>query len=99
MPGTLVQSDIYTFGSFIESVVYAYVYGHAGMRFYLGPQSTTNTPDLRYGLVNIALFLALSQTESLSNNACEESNTDLVDGEYPISNSCGKLFDSRLWLQ
>eukprot|EP00578_Thalassiosira_sp_NH16_P013194 CAMPEP_0181125170 /NCGR_PEP_ID=MMETSP1071-20121207/26891_1 /TAXON_ID=35127 /ORGANISM="Thalassiosira sp., Strain NH16" /LENGTH=815 /DNA_ID=CAMNT_0023210563 /DNA_START=54 /DNA_END=2498 /DNA_ORIENTATION=- len=97
LEGAMVLSDIYTFDSLIESVAHAHVYGHAGNKFYIGPAKISNieddqsTADLRYGLVNIAAFLALSQTESISNNACDEYHMDSIDGKFPISNSCGQF--------
>ena len=46
--------------------------------------------DLRYGLVNIAAFLAQAQVESILNDACDETHHDKVDGVFPTSNSCGQ---------
>jgi len=96
-----VQSDLYTFDTLMESVAYAYMIGHAGKRFYVGSitADTTSldadghqsTPDLRYGLVNMAAFLAQSQNEGIKGNACDEYHLDSIDGKYPISNSCGQF--------
>lgn len=94
LDGTLTPS-IYTFQTLIESVAYAYGIGHAGKRFYIGHNEDVgydqSTLDLRYGLVNIAAFLAQSQVESISTNACDEFHLDVVDGRYPASNSCGQF--------
>jgi len=102
--GVKTLSDIYTFNTLIESIVYSYEIGHAGgKRFYIGPpptptgdqtqSTTTNNLDLRYGLVNIAAFLAQSHNEGILANACDEYHLDAIDGKYPISNSCGQFGD------
>mmetsp|Transcript_21053 Transcript_21053/g.45696 ORF Transcript_21053/g.45696 Transcript_21053/m.45696 type:complete len:570 (-) Transcript_21053:422-2131(-) len=89
-----VQSDLYTFDTLMESVAYAYMVGHAGKRFYVGSITAADdqsTPDLRYGLVNMAAFLAQSQNEGIKGNACDEYHLDSIGGKYPISNSCGQF--------
>jgi hypothetical protein len=43
------------------------------------------------GLVNIAAFLAQSMKETIMYDSCDENNWDVIDGRYPISNSCGQL--------
>lgn len=102
--GTMRPSDIYTFDTLVESVSYAYEIGHARKRFYIGSIKTTNsgdnrftsgdnqsTPDVRYGLVNIAAFLAISQPQSINANACDEYHLDSIDSKYAISNACGQF--------
>ena len=55
--------------------------------------SSTTQPShmLKYGLVNLAAFLAQSLAESISNNACDEFHLDSIDGKYPLSNACGQF--------
>mmetsp|Transcript_36726 Transcript_36726/g.78250 ORF Transcript_36726/g.78250 Transcript_36726/m.78250 type:complete len:474 (-) Transcript_36726:484-1905(-) len=98
--GTTIQSDVYTFDSLIESVAYACQIGHAGKLFYIGSPGAETLGDdqpmtnLRYGLVNIAAFLAQSQNEGIVGNACDEYHLDAIDGKYPVSNSCGQFGDN-----
>jgi hypothetical protein len=73
--GITALSDIYKFDTLLSSVAYAHQIGYAGERFHLGT-------EVKYGLVNIAAFLAQSQNEGIrANNAC--------DGSYSFSNVCG----------
>jgi hypothetical protein len=48
----------------------------------------------KYGLINIAAFLAQSMKETIQYNACDEISWDLVNGVYPVSNACGQLGQS-----
>ncbi|KAL7541020.1 hypothetical protein ACHAXR_010560, partial [Thalassiosira sp. AJA248-18] len=95
--GAMTPSDLYTFDTLMESVAYAFEVGHAGKRFYLGPPMTQSvedaetTPDLRFGLVNIAAFLSQSQSEGIQANACDEYHSDSINGKFPVSNSCGQF--------
>ena len=63
--------------------------------FYIGDMTTESTRpksnnERAYGLVNVALFLATSYSDSLSNGSCDEINSDIVNGFLPISNACGQ---------
>jgi len=63
--------------------------------FYIGDMTTESTlpkssNERVYGLVNVALFLATSYSDSLSNGSCDEINSDIVNGFLPISNACGQ---------
>ena len=60
---------------------------HRQLQYNRGPG---NNLDLRYGLVNLAAFLAQAQVESIINDSCDETHHDKVDGLFPISNSCGQ---------
>lgn len=46
--------------------------------------------NLDYGRTNLALFLAMAMTESISFDTCDEFNIDKVADQYAISNSCGQ---------
>jgi hypothetical protein len=66
--------------------------------FYIGDTTTTDdNPNVKesnnervYGLINVALFLSCSYSDSLSNGSCDEINSDVVDGFLPMSNACGQ---------
>lgn len=67
--------------------------------FYIGDMTTESTRpksnnERAYGLVNVALFLATSYFDSLSNGSCDEINSDIVNGFLPISNACGQNYMS-----
>lgn len=94
--GVVVKSNLYTWETLLQSVAYSYDVGYAGMRFYLGDRNQSDdddesTIDLRYALVNIAAFLAQSQSEGIIANACDEYHSDSIDGKFPVSNSCGQF--------
>lgn len=84
-------SNVYTFDGLLESMTSAYNLRFSGKSLYLGGDAITdNDSALRYGLVNIAAFLAQSMTESIQFNACEEGHRQTIEGKYPLSNSCGQ---------
>lgn len=63
-----------------------------GQHFYVGTDVTEE--ELAYGRVNLAAFLAQSMQEAIRYDVCDENNWDMIDGGYPISNSCGQLGQS-----
>jgi len=84
-------STVYRFNDMLAALRVMYTDGIANKYFYMGDES----PDGHiYGLVNIAAFLAQSLKETIKYNACDENSWDLVDGGYPLSNSCGQLGQS-----
>lgn len=68
--------------------------GVAGMRYYLGDKNKGGDKAYRYGLTNVAAFLAQSMKETIKYNACSENNWDLFGEGYPVSNACGQLGQS-----
>jgi len=71
--------------------------GVAGMHYYLGDKgssSSNSNDEYKYGLTNVAAFLAQSMKETIKYNACSENNWDLIQGVYAISNACGQLGQS-----
>jgi hypothetical protein len=68
-----------------------YKNGVANKFFYMGDDCPNGH---KYGLVNIAAFLAQSMKETIKYNACDENSWDFVKGRYPISNACGQLGQS-----
>jgi hypothetical protein len=86
LQGIKVQSGIYTFDKLLQSLSYATDTGYAeGKTFY------TDNDSLKYGLVNLAAFLAQAMTESIQYDACEEFHLDSTSQRFPISNSCGQF--------
>jgi hypothetical protein len=46
--------------------------------------------EYKYGLVNVAAFLANAMVESIQYDTCDELNWQALAGQYAISNSCGQ---------
>jgi len=65
--------------------------GVANKFFFMGDDSPNG---YKYGLVNIAAFLAQSMKETIQYNACDKNSWDLVNGKYHLSNACGQLGQS-----
>ena len=84
-------STVYRYSDFIEALRVMYTDGVANKYFYMGDGSSNG---FKYGLVNIAAFLAQSMKETIRYNACDENSWDLVNGVYPVSNACGQLGQS-----
>ena len=63
---------------------------YARSAFYLGSPSADVAPGPTVGLVNIALFLSQSLSDSVASGSCDELNEEVVDGYLPASNSCGQ---------
>jgi hypothetical protein len=87
-----VQSSVYKYADFRESLYVMATQGVAGKKFYIGEDVTNGHV---YGLVNIAAFLAQSMKETIKYDACDESSWDSVGGVYPLSNACGQLVSSK----
>ena len=86
-----IQSTVYRYNDFLEGLRVMYKDGVANKLFYMGD---TSSQGHLYGLVNVAAFLAQSMKETIRYNACDENSWDLVNGMYPLSNSCGQLGQS-----
>ena len=50
----------------------------------------TDSIKFRYGLVNVAAFLANGMVEAIGDDTCDELNWQQVAGRHAISNSCGQ---------
>lgn len=85
-PSTMYKTD-----GLLRALEFMSEIGVAGMYFYLGDHSSGG---YRYGLTNVAAFLAQSIKETIKYDACSENNWDLIDGAYPLSNACGQLNQS-----
>ena len=86
-----IQSTVYRYNDFLEGLRVMYSDGIANKFFYMGDESSQGH---LYGLVNVAAFLAQSMKETIRYNACDENSWDLINGIYPLSNSCGQLGQS-----
>jgi hypothetical protein len=83
-------SSVYRYRGFLDGLRVMYRTGVANRYFYLGPAGGAPRGH-RYGLVNVAAFLAQSMKETIQYDACDENNWDRQDGRYPLSNACGQL--------
>mmetsp|Transcript_3002 Transcript_3002/g.6957 ORF Transcript_3002/g.6957 Transcript_3002/m.6957 type:complete len:118 (-) Transcript_3002:3153-3506(-) len=63
-----------------------YQQGVAGKTFYMGDEGDIGH-NYKYGLVNLAAFLAQSMKETVKYDVCDENSWDLVGGRYPLSNA------------
>ena len=86
-----IPSTVYRYQDLLDGLRVMYNDGVANKYFYMGDDSAQGH---LYGLVNIAAFLAQSMKETIQYNACDENSWDLVNGMYPLSNSCGQLGQS-----
>ena len=84
-------STVYRYQDLLGGLRVMYSDGVANKYFFMGDDSPNG---YKYGLVNIAAFLAQSMKETIQYNACDENSWDLVNGKYPLSNACGQLGQS-----
>ena len=89
--GEWMPSTIYNYDGLAEGLKLMNSNGVAGMYYYLGDDSSDG---YRYGLANVAAFLAQSMKETIKYDACDENSWDLIEGKYPLSNACGQLGQS-----
>jgi hypothetical protein len=83
-PQDLEQSTEYRWGDFVPAFQQMATNGIAGNKL--------ETPSVKAGLVNIALFLAQCMQETIQYNACDENNWSLNLGvsNYPLTAACGQ---------
>ena len=86
LQGIKIQSQTYTFEKLMHSLTYAIDSGYSG-----GQKFYTHDTNVKYGMVNLAAFLAQAMTESIQYDACEEFHLDSIGTKYAISNSCGQF--------
>lgn len=99
MDGKMYQSYRYHFEDFIESLRKMADVGFLGddgatKYFYIGQGVDDPAWGRTTGLMNLALFLAYAIDMSILDDACDEHNTQLVNGRHPVSNSCGMYGES-----
>lgn len=87
--GKMYQSYRYHFPDFLVALRKMSEVGHGSSRFYIG-QKADGTRNENSGMFNIALFLTYAVEMSVLDDACDEHNTQVVNGRYPVSNSCGQ---------
>jgi predicted chitinase len=88
-----VPSTVYKSADMIAAVRVMASSGAGGMKLDVGSEQE-GAKAYRYGLANLAAFLAQAKKESIQYNACDENSWDLVNGVYPLSNACGQLGQS-----
>lgn len=90
--GKMYQSYRYHFTDFIEGLRKMSDIGFAGNYFYIGQgEGSSALTDSNAGLLNIAMFLSYAIEMSILDDACDEHNTQLINGRYPVSNACGQV--------
>lgn len=90
--GQLYPSYRYQLNDFLSAlttITNGDTHGIGGRKFYLGEPFVPQ--GIRYGIVNIVMFLAQSYKESIQYDACDENNWELINDRFPLSNSCGQL--------
>ena len=92
---TYTSSRYRHFNDFIESLRKMADVGFDNDKyFYIGQGDSPNGDgEARLsnpGLLNIALFLTYAIEMSILDDACDEHNTQLINGRFPVSNSCGQ---------
>ena len=98
--GKMYQSSRYRhFNDFMESLRKMSDIGFDDNYFYIGQGQSTTAGDgvtrlSNSGLLNIALFLTYAVDMSILDDACDEHNTQLINGRFPVSNSCGQYGES-----
>jgi len=92
-----LESDIYTWPDMIKAVQMMATTGVGKSKLWLGERAE----DVRYGLVNVAAFLAQCMQETIQYNACDENNwsDNAVVAEhggsvYSATSACGQLHQS-----
>ncbi len=98
-----VESSIYRWADFIQAVTQMHQQGVGKFTLWLGGEDANDSDALkaRYGLVNLAAFLAQSMQETIQYDACDENNwtdTNVVQTypqfgvtPYPMTAACGQL--------
>lgn len=83
-------STIYFWPDLISALTSMATQGIGNSKFWLGD---TSANGWKYGMVNVAAFLAQSMKETIQYDACDENNWDQTSN-YAASNACGQLGQS-----
>jgi predicted chitinase len=86
-------STIYKFADFRKAVTEMYTDGIGDLKLYIG-DGADEEQAVKYGLVNIAAFIAQSMKETIQYDACTENSWDRggwSNGRDPATNACGQL--------
>lgn len=93
--GSWAPSKVYRWDDFLDAVDAMSAEGIDGELFWLGDSSPNGQ---KYGLVNVAAFLAQSMRETIKFDACDENNWDFEPSNplgtpwsYSAANACGQL--------
>ncbi len=81
-------SSIYDFDGLMKALGVMTLHRVRSGNFHLG--EGMDDVQAKYGLVNLAAFLAHSMAESIKYDICDEPNWEQVMGRYPLSNACGQ---------
>lgn len=81
-------SSIYHYDGLVKALGVMTLHDVRSGNFYLG--EGMGDVAARYGLVNLAAFLAHSMAQSIKYDICDEPNWEQVNGKYPLSNACGQ---------
>merc|ERR1712048_475544 len=96
--GTWEPSDLYTWEGMTKAVGLMASQGVGSLKLWVGSEGMN---AVKYGLVNIAAFLAQCMQETIQFNACDENNWS--NGEvvakhggtiYSATSACGQLHQS-----
>lgn len=97
------SSSVYNFDDFITALSNVVKQGIGFQHFYAGD---TSANGLKYGLVNVAAFIAQCMAETIMYDACDENNWSIGAGfqgwdpaagvarDYPITSACGQAGQS-----
>lgn len=88
--GELWPSYLYTWRGFIQAMRKMTTGVGPGEKNFLYVGDGESPNSLNYGLVNIAAFLADGVVKAIHDDTCDEHSYEMVNGRYPISNSCGQ---------
>lgn len=83
-------TQLYQYGGFIDALGVVSKGDTGNSYFYLGPNINVEE-GAKYGLVNVAIFLAQASIESVQYGLCDDINWEKdLFGKYPLANSCGQ---------
>ncbi|KAL7539560.1 hypothetical protein ACHAXR_009388 [Thalassiosira sp. AJA248-18] len=80
-------SEMYNFAGLLKALGVMTQHPLSTGPFYLAGGSDEGA---KYGLTNVAAFLAQSMVENIKYDTCDESSTDFVNNKFPVSNACGQ---------
>lgn len=95
LDGKMYQSYRYEFADFMDSLRKMSDIGFGKAEedhlnsFYIGQGMDGPWMGPSSGKLNIALFLTFAIEMSILDDACDEHNTQKINGRFPVSNACG----------
>uniref|UniRef100_A0A7S2W2Z1 Uncharacterized protein n=1 Tax=Mucochytrium quahogii TaxID=96639 RepID=A0A7S2W2Z1_9STRA len=88
------ESTMYRYKDFRKALEIMYTIGVGNKRVFMGAQTPLGRVEYKYGLVNIATFLAQSVEESIRFDLCDQVSEDFGNEYFAVSNSCGQYEES-----